>query len=223
MHEPTTSVRLHVADSGDTLTITPKQLVVAGYTARDADAVAEHIAELAAIGVPAPDTVPTFYDLDPALITTESALSVTGPSTSGEAEPVVIRHNGHFYLAIGSDHTDRALERADIAKAKAACPKPLGESVIDLGTDLSIPDWDSVEMDSSVDGQPYQRGSLSALRHPSEIVDLMPAALRDGTGDLVLFCGTLPLIGGAFIHGSAWQVRLGLPDGRTLRHTYETS
>lgn len=60
------------------ITVSPNALIVAGYTARNEEAVREHIDELAAIGVPPPPQVPMLYDLDPKLITSETAVE-TGP------------------------------------------------------------------------------------------------------------------------------------------------
>src|SRR3569833_3938732 len=117
---------LHVRGSREQIVVAPDRLIVAGYTARDTAAVEQHIAELAAIGVPRPATVPAFYDLDAALLTTDGVVEVAGPTTSGEVEPVVIRHGGRFYLGVGSDHTARDLERTALALSQAACPKPIG-------------------------------------------------------------------------------------------------
>ena len=39
-----------------------EMVIVAGYTARDREAVMHHIDELAAIGIPPPPTVPTSSD-----------------------------------------------------------------------------------------------------------------------------------------------------------------
>ena len=208
--------------SGVELVVRPERLVVAGYTAKDEEAVAEHIAELAAIGVPAPPTVPAFYDLDPALLGTGPVIGVQGASTSGEVEPVVVRHDGRYYLGVGSDHTDREVERSDIAKSKAACPKPLSASVAGIGTDLAALDWDAITAVCTVDGAPYQRGSVGVLRHPADTVARMTSALGAIDGDLVLFCGTLPLLTGEFVFGERWQLELVLPGGTRLTHTYET-
>ncbi|MDQ1013441.1 hypothetical protein QFZ82_008009 [Streptomyces sp. V4I23] len=215
-------LNLHVIDTGEPLSVSPERLIVAGYTARDQAAVARHIAELAAIGVPPPATVPAFYDLDPGLLTTETVVEVGGPSTSGEVEPVLIRHGGRYFLAVGSDHTDRQREREDIAASKAACAKPLGEWVAALGSEPTAEDWDGLIAYSTVDGVPYQRGSLSTLRHPRDLLERMNAALGDADGDLVLFCGTLPLLGGEFLHGRGWRIHLELPGGTVLTHAYET-
>lgn len=215
------SVRLDVAGTQHRLAVHPERLIVAGYTGRDQQAVAEHIAELAAIGVPEPVSVPAFYELDPALLTTESVVSVDGPATSGEVEPVLIRHDGAYYLAVGSDHTDRDRERGDIAGSKAACPKPLGQMVLSLGEDLALPDYDASTASSSVDEVAYQQGTLAMLRRPDDLLRHLQATLGDPGGDLVVFGGTWPLSREEFVYGRCWHVRLELADGRTLNHSYE--
>lgn len=217
-----TALRFYVAGTEERLDVVPDRLIVAGYTARDEQAVAEHIAELAAIGVPEPASVPAFYDLNPALLTTDTVVEVDGATSSGEVEPVVLRHHDSYYLAVGSDHTDRALERHDIAASKAACPKPVGQLVVPLGADLSAADWDTITACSSIDETPYQRGALSTLRTPLDLLARLEERLGDLPGDLVVFGGTLPLLTGEFIHGSCWRLHLRLADGRTLTHSYET-
>lgn len=212
---------LSVAGTDERVELSPQRLVVAGYTARDTDSVAAHIAELAAIGVPPPATVPAFYDLDPALLTSDAVADVGGPATSGEVEPVLIRRAGRYFLAVGSDHTDRELERTDIAAAKAACPKPVSGTVVDLGTDLSALQWDELTFESSVDGVEYQRGSGAILRHPAELFERMAETLGTVTGELVLFCGTFPLLDGGFVYGDSWHLRLRMPGGTSLSHSYE--
>ncbi|CCG02366.1 DUF2848 family protein [Blastococcus saxobsidens] len=215
-------LRLTVSTTAEVVDVRPARLIVAGYTARNPKAVAEHIAELAAIGVAPPATVPAFYDLDPSLLTTAATIGVPGPESSGEVEPVIVRHRGRHFLAVGSDHTDRELEKSSIAGSKAACPKPLGTTVVELPTDLAQFDWDAVQAESEVDGEPYQRGRLSALRTPSDVLARLADALPDTDGDLVLFGGTLPLLTGRFHYGRAWNMRLRLADGTLLTHGYET-
>ncbi|MFD0889473.1 DUF2848 family protein [Streptosporangium algeriense] len=213
---------LNVSASNERLVVAPRRLVVAGYTGRDEAAVAAHIAELEAIGVPPPPRVPMFYDLDPALLTTDGVIEVDGPATSGEVEPVLIRHEGRHFLGVGSDHTDRDLERADVTASKAACPKPVGATVVEIGAGMTTLDWDRLTAASSVDGWPYQRGSVATLRNPADLLERMAAAIGDSAGDLVLFCGTMPLLGGGFVHGDHWRIHLELPAGTVLAHAYET-
>jgi hypothetical protein len=212
------SLSFTVAGGGQ-LSLTPDKLVVAGYTARDEESVRAHIAELAAIGVPPPESVPAYYDLDPALLTSAPVVDVDGTSTSGEVEPVIIRADGRYFLAVGSDHTDRDLERTDIVLAKASCPKPVGATAVEFGADLSELSWDALRATSVVDDRPYQQAGVATLRHPEELVERMTVA---APGDLVLFCGTFPLLGGEFVFGDQWELSLSSPDGWVLTHAYAT-
>ncbi len=215
------SLRLRPLGDQPEFELTGPRLIVAGYTGRDADAVAEHIAELAAIGVPPPPSVPCFFDLDPALLTTDPVVEIDGPATSGEVEPVLIRHAGGYYLGVGSDHTDRDLERRDIAAAKAACPKPLAGDVIALPGGTDGLDWDAITVDSRVDGTSYQRGSLAALRTPTDLLARLAGTLGPIDTDLVLYAGTVPLLDGQFTPGARWQVTLTTAAGARLTHSYE--
>ena len=67
------------------------------------------------------------------------ALVVGGAGTSGEVEPVVVVAGGEYFLTVGSDHTDRDLERHDIAASKAACTKVIGTTCIPVS---GIAEWD---------------------------------------------------------------------------------
>lgn len=205
-----------VTGTGDTVALTDFDLVIAGYTGRDEVAVRKHIDELAAIGVPPPETVPSFYEMPVSLATQSECIPVTGSNTSGEVEPVLVRASGKLYLTVGSDHTDRDIERENVAKSKAACAKPLGVTVVEVAE----PDWDAITASSTVDGVSYQQGMLSALRVPTDVL-----ALREGSveRDLVLFCGTLPLLSGEFVAGADWKLALTLPDGTELTHAYSVS
>jgi 4-hydroxyphenylacetate 3-monooxygenase len=215
------TLRLRVVGAGSAVTLDAYRLIIAGYTGRDAAAVARHIEELAAIGIPPPASVPAFFELDPTLVTSDAAVAIAGSNTSGEVEPVLVRHNGRHYLGVGSDHTDRDLERSDIAASKAACPKPVGERVIALPEDLAALDWDPVDVESDVNGRPYQRGSLASMRTPTDLLSRMTGALGDFADDLVMFCGTVPLLAGAFRPGRHWRVALRLDPNTILTHSYE--
>ncbi len=206
---------------GSDLNLDAPRLIIAGYTGRNAAAVAAHIEELAAIGIPPPASVPAFFELDPGLVTSDRVVKITGPNTSGEVEPVLIRHHGRHYLGVGSDHTDRNLERSDIAASKAACPKPVGDQVIAMPEDLATLRWDAIDVESDVDGQPYQRGSLAALRTPTDLLSRLTSTLGELEDDLVIFCGTLPLLTGAFRAGRHWRLQLKLDPNTSLTHSYE--
>ena len=50
---------------------------------------------------PAPESVPELCDLDPALITTDAVIPVASDATCGEAEAVLVRHEGQFFVGVG--------------------------------------------------------------------------------------------------------------------------
>ena len=101
---------MRVGGAGDRRRVDVRQLVIAGWTGRDAAAVEAHIRELEEIGVPRPASVPTFYRAAAALLTTEAAIQVLGRDSSGEVEPVLLAVDGELWIGVGSDHTDRAAE-----------------------------------------------------------------------------------------------------------------
>ncbi|MGV9674020.1 DUF2848 family protein [Nocardia sp. NPDC003482] len=210
-----------VLDSGEILRFAGARALVAGYTGRDEAAVRHHIAELAAIGVAPPENVPMLYPVATATVTTAAATPVPSADTSGEVEPVLLRHRGRYFLGVGSDHTDRALETVDIGESKRACAKPLGATVVEIG-DWARFDWDACRARSWVDGRLYQDGTLAALRAPGDLLAVVAERIGDDGGDLVCFAGTLPLLDGRFTPGHRWDLELVLPDGRALTHTYTT-
>jgi hypothetical protein len=220
----TSAVHLRVAGTGDTLEV-DGILIIAGYTGSDAGQVRAHIEELAAIGVPAPAEVPMVYPVDWSLLTTAPSISVAGASTSGEAEPVLVRHDGAWYLGVGSDHTDRQLERESVHESKKACQKPMSGTVIRLGVDPATggfdAGWKAVGLTSAVDGIDYQRGTLAAIRGPGDLLPRVLKAVSPGD-DLVVFCGTVPIIGGQFRPGRQFDCRLSVPGCDPIDLSYET-
>lgn len=220
----TSAVHLRVAGTGETLAV-DGTLIIAGYTGSDAGQVRAHIEELAAIGVTAPAEVPMIYPVDWALLTTAPSICVAGSGTSGEAEPVFVRHRGAWYLGVGSDHTDRELERESVHESKKACQKPVSGTVIRLDADPAAggfdAGWPAIGLASAVDGTDYQRGTLAAIRVPG---DLLPRVLEavSPDGDLVVFCGTVPIIGGQFRPGRQFDCRLSVPGCEPLDLSYET-
>lgn len=212
------SLTFTVLGTDRTLEVSGVPVVVAGYTGADPVAVQRHIDELAAIGVPPPATVPAFYPVHPSLATQDEVIAVSGGATSGEVEPVVLRLDGRLYLTVGSDHTDRDLERHSVAQSKQACPKPVSHTVIEVPADGL--DWDTIEIKSTVDGELYQDGTLASLRRPTEILDSCTREVPDAGGDLIMFGGTVPLLTGTFVPGRRWTVSLEAPGAERLEHSY---
>jgi 4-hydroxyphenylacetate 3-monooxygenase len=217
-----TRLRLSTVDGAE-VEIAATHLVVAGYTGRDQDAVRHHIDELAAIGVPEPDTIPAFYPLDVDRLTTSSQVVVAGRSTSGEVEPVLIRANGTYYLTVGSDHTDREIETVGIQLSKAACPKPIASTVIELGDPPAVVDWDAIVVRSWVDGELYQEGTLASMLPITQVLAEWDQVSGSADVALVLFGGTKPLLDGTFRYGREWRMQLEVPGHAPIELTYAVS
>lgn len=200
---------------GQEATVTIDTAIIAGWTGRDRAAVEEHIAELEALGIARPSSVPVFYRVSASRITTADAIESPSAS-SGEVEPVLLRHDGRLWVGVGSDHTDRDVETYSVAVSKQLCDKPIAAHVW-LYEEVA-PHWDQLLLRSWVDDDvAYQDGTLAALRHPDELLRLADPQLCDGS---IIFCGTLPAIGGI---RPAGQFRYQLTDpvrNRTIGGRY---
>ena len=92
------------------MTFLPSELVIAGWTGRDEQALRRHIRELEEIGVKPPKSTPMFYRVAANLFCHADAIQVSGPDTSGEVEFVLMRTEDGLWVSVGSDHTDRKAE-----------------------------------------------------------------------------------------------------------------
>jgi len=198
------------------------QVVIGGWTGRDAEAVQHHIDELAEIGVPGPSTMPLFYRVSADLLTQAAFIQTVGDGGSGEVEAVLIGTASGILVAVGSDHTDRKAEAWSIAHSKQLCVKPVSRQVWRLEDVLE--GWDDIRLESAQerDGATveYQTGTLASCRRPEEMVRLYTEsdALPVGTA---LFLGTIPVIG-EIAGGDAFAMRLVDPahGDRMLGHAY---
>lgn len=207
------------------LALAPTRCIIAGWSGRDAAAVAHHIEELAAIGVPRPSTTPLYYEVPAALLVQPSGgaggaleIQALGAETGGEIEPVLVDDGQRLWLTLGSDHTDRALEATSVAHSKAVCAKPLAarawplERVSDRLDSLVFQSWIS---DDGADWTPYQDGVLAQVRPLPDLIGGAPTADgpqgRLGAG-VVMFGGTFAAIGG--VRPTPWlKLRLSDPVG----------
>jgi len=195
-------------------------LVIAGWTGRDRAAVEAHIAELAKLGVPRPRQIPTYYRCAAALLTTAGHIEVAGGASSGEVEFVLLAAGGELLVTVGSDHTDRELEKTGVTLSKQVCAKPVSAAAWKFA---DIADhWDKLELRSFAvtDGarEIYQQGTVTAMRAPADLIAGYGAKqLPDGTA---MFCGTLP-VQGEVRPADTFEIELSDPVlGRHLRHQY---
>lgn len=198
--------------------------VAIGFAGRDQASVIAHVEELKAIGVPAPETVPSMYWLDPTRVSSGTELQVVGNGCSGEVEFfAAFDATGKMYFTIASDHTDRHLETVSVSKAKQACSKIIG-NLFWCYDDVKV-HWDSILLRSwiTAPGQAeriYQDGSLAKILVPEELIRLAKEDLK-GKGTFSFFSGTIPLAGKIAYQGS---FRMELSDPvlkRAIQHKYE--
>ncbi|MCU5774781.1 DUF2848 domain-containing protein [Erwiniaceae bacterium BAC15a-03b] len=216
------------ANHGDTLNTDVNQLVIAGWTGRDHQAIMHHISELEALGVPRPGAVPLFYRVTTNQLTQADSIEVVGEHTSGEAEPFIFTVDGELYVSLASDHTDRQLETYSVAMSKQVCVKPVAQQAWAMKEVAGH--WDSLILRSWIREQGewvlYQDGTLASLRTPLDLLDRYTSAEAAGgipANGLAMTCGTLGAIGGI---RPASEFRMALVDetlGRTISHQYRSN
>jgi hypothetical protein len=187
--------------------------------------VQRHIVELQAIGVAPPKKTPTFYRVTPNLLTTQRKVVVAGPNTSGEVEFVLVAAERGLLVGVGSDQTDRSLERLDIAAAKQVCPKIISpelwtmEDVMHHWDHLVLRCW-SISYGRRM---LFQEGPVSSIRFPDDLIQEFlgrNGALPIGT---VMFGGTIPSKE-SIIGEQQYEIELEDPiRKRTIQHRYSAS
>ena len=190
-------------DDGTPVRFTAKRLILAGYTARDSDAVAAYIAKLEEEGIAPPDEVPSYFVLGADRLTTDTAIEVTTGSSCGEVEYALLVGDGEVWVAAASDHTDRALETVDMAASKQTCQKVLSADVWRLS---ELEDhWDDLSFRATTPADantPYQAGPVAALKPPSELLRLVEDRFGGPMAGTVILSGTIPALGEFEYHTS---------------------
>jgi hypothetical protein len=188
-----------------------QRMVNAGYVGRNQAEVRRHIEELAEKGIPGPKTTPTLYPVIPRALVTDSEIVVYSGETSGEVEYVLLVENeGKIYVGLGSDHTDRHLEEADIPRSKQICPNVLSRKVWPL---KEVADhWDDLVMRSKVvsSGQEmlYQEGQLALILGPEDLMAFVRSKMPGPLDGTVIYSGTLGMLTGGFVYGERFEAEL---------------
>ncbi|MDP9821862.1 DUF2848 family protein [Nocardioides massiliensis] len=207
-------------------TRTPRELAVErmynmGSATRDADVAVHHQKEVADAGVKIAFDIPAprIYPITPQALTTATSVEVHGSRTSGEVEIVLIVSDGEVLVGVGSDHTDRDLERVSIVYSKQTCPNILAPTLWRLS---EIADhWDECVLESWVDGKLYQQTPTGTFLSPEDLLRILDERANPPKSDYVLFAGTIVALDGKLDYGQEWSFRLHDPVlDREIRHTY---
>jgi hypothetical protein len=209
-------------DRTDRVGIEIDTLIIGGWAGRDAAAIEHHIEELAALGIPRPSTTPVYYRVAAQTLTQANRLSVLGPDSSGEVEPVLVAMADGLWIGVGSDHTDRKAEAMGIALSKQLCGKPVGAQLWSYADVEGH--WDELVLRSwaTIGGQRvlYQESAVASLRTPRDLVRRHTGADTLPAGTL-MFCGTPGAIGG-IRPGTRFETELADPVlKRSLTHGYD--
>ena len=197
------------------------RMINMGSATRAADTAVAHQEEVAKHGIHIAFDVPAprLYPIAVHALTTDDAIGVQTPDTSGEVEIVLVLAD-RVYVGVGSDHTDRALERTSIPWSKQACANVLAPVLWPL--DEVAENWDDCVLRSWVDGRLYQEVGVSAFLRPEEMVRIVRerAPGLPPTG-VVLFGGTIVSVDKRLGFGERWSFELADPGKRRrIRHDY---
>ncbi|MFC6090099.1 DUF2848 family protein [Saccharothrix lopnurensis] len=206
-------------DDGE-LTASPARVYNLGSATVDPSSALAHQEEVADVGVriafdrPAPRVYPMSVNS----VTTDDTIGVHSGRTSGEVELVLVVQDGEVYVGVGSDHTDRELERHSIIWAKQYCPSVLGRRVWPLA-DVEAA-WDRLVLESEVDGEPYQCSPASVFLPPREIIAALGQRVTELPGSYLVYCGTYTSLDKRIRFGARWTARLRDPGGDALELDY---
>lgn len=193
-----------------------------GSATRAAETAKAHQDEVAKEGIRIAFDVPAprIYPIATHALTTGGEVQAQSSHSSGEVEIAILLAD-QVYVGVGSDHTDRALERTSIPWSKQITPNVLAPAMWPFEPMRAR--WDECVLRSWVDGRRYQEVSVSAFLHPDDVLRTareripgMPAR------DVLIFCGTIVSLDKALGFGRRWEFELEDPrGGRRIRHGYD--
>ena len=203
------------------LPVTPARVYNLGSATVDASSAVAHQEEVADVGVRIAFDIPAprIYPMAVSSITTDTAIGVHSAATSGEAELVLVVSGGELYLGVGSDHTDRELERQSIIWSKQYSPSVLGTRVW-RWADVE-PRWPDLVLESTVDGELYQSSPASVFLSPPEILKILAERVTSLPDSYLVYCGTYTSIDKKIRFGDRWTATLRDPDGDRLELAYD--
>jgi hypothetical protein len=193
-----TTIEFIIEPDNETRQIHIDDVVIAGWTGRNVEALEKHIIELEELGVPRPSTVPCFYRVGAESFTSSEHLQFLGETSSGEVEFILIGTDDGMLIGVGSDHTDREVETYSVPVSKQMCAKPVSpvvwryDEVKDHFDDLLLRAWATESGEKKL----YQEGGVTAMRPPEELISLFLPGETTLPSGMAMYCGTLAAIGG---------------------------
>lgn len=202
-------------DKKEEILFQERRMINAGYTGRNQEGVKRHIDELKKQGIPAPETTPAAYEVITRLICFNQEIEVVGNKTSGEAEFVLLCSGEEVYVGVGSDHTDRELEKVNIVKSKQICPNVMSNRIWRLKNVKK--DWDEIILRSWVKNNEgvknlYQESSLDKIMTPEDLLAFIKNKLVDeDLNGAIIYSGTVPILTEEINYNNYFEVELYNP------------
>jgi len=197
-------------------------VIAIGYGGRNQEKVKQKLEESEKKGKKVPSKTPINYPCSTNSLVRQGRIQVVGRKTKGEAEFLLVLHQGKLFVGVGSDHTDSELTAVSTNKAKQTCPKPIGpvlwpyEEVKDHWDQLQLKAWQCKDGQEAI----YQDGTVEQIM---KVEDLLQIVEEDypGIKNAVIFGGTVGVLGDA-VYGDWFHCELVDPVlNRTLSHEYQ--
>ena len=192
-----------------------------GSATRNPEDAVAHQEEVAKVGVGIAFDIPAprVYPISPHNVVTDNEIFIHNDQTSGEVEIVILHDEGELLIGVGSDHTDRLLERTSIVWSKQAYPNVLAPRLWPLA-DLRD-HWDDLVLRSWVDDKPYQDVGVKTFMHPDDMLAKLAERIPDLPARYMLYSGTYVSVDKSLGFGKEWRFELADPTlRRTISHTY---
>lgn len=193
-----------------------------GSATRSAETAVAHQQEVAKSGIHIAFSVPAprIYPMGVHALTTGDRVEVHGTRTSGEVEIVLLQAD-RLYVGVGSDHTDREIEKTSILWSKQACPNVLAPVLWPYEEVRER--WDDFVLRAWVDGRAYQEVKTGAFLKPEDMLRILRER-SEGLPEsgLLLFGGTIVSLDKELGFGRRWEFELEDPIAdRRIRHGYD--
>ncbi len=200
-----------------------KAIINAGRTIKNPAELVSHVEELRKLGLNVDNEVPLFYPkIVDRIITGDKMQVLPNSKTQGEVEYVLI-FDDDIFIGVGSDHTDRDLEKSDVCLSKQIYPNVLApklwrySDVKDHWDDIIMRSW--VKQDSKL--ILYQEDYLNTLIHPENLIKKFRSNFVKDLKGIIMFCGTLPLLKKDLKFGTYFEMELyDEYKNRSIKHTY---
>ncbi len=187
-----------------------------GFASRDQVAAQRTLDEMKREGINIPvKKTPIFWPKLTNRITTSNIIEVlAGSKSCGEVEATILLGKGkekEIYIAVGSDHSDRELEKHDMVISKQMYPNVISKRVWRY-EDVKQ-NWDAMVLRAwtvEADGKRtlYQEAKMNSLMTIEDFLDKAKEHIQGDIAGAVILMGTIPTLGGKLVFTPGFECEL---------------